>query len=482
MNFFVNEAMGIGNSGVEHAQFYRAKRFDQAGLDYHFIFMELVDNLHEAMDKWNLSDNQVINIWEYFVYGDEYALNGLEKRSATEHQSVIDSTQTIRSDNKITSSGMRVVRHYVKYTNPKKNPPLLVSVDRVEIYNNATNERKIMFEQLTDPHNEGEVEIKNIHLYNQPEQLFFPNLIQFRRYFFHRLEKLFPEKNVFILDRGEANEVALMDDDVRDQNRRKLISIVHADHLGDRNDPANPLWNNYYEYVLTHLDQLEGLVVATELQRQDLLVDFPNLAKKIVTIPVGGVQDVRQKLVPKAHADFKLVTISRLAEEKHIDLIIKAVINLHQAGKKVSLDIYGAGGEEKKLKKIIDESKAGSYIELKGLTHHADQVYPKYDAFVSASFSEGFGLTYIEALNAGLPVVTFKARFGAMEMIEDGVNGFLMDFKREDTDYNVSQLEVGIEKLMNTDIATMEDAILQSVDKFRDSVIADKWRKLIDEL
>lgn len=78
-----------------------------------------------------------------------------------------------------------------------------------------------------------------------------------------------------------------MDDDVRDQNRRKLISIVHADHLGDRNDPANPLWNNYYEYVLTHLDQLEGLVVATELQRQDLLVDFPNLAKKIVTIPVG---------------------------------------------------------------------------------------------------------------------------------------------------------------------------------------------------
>ena len=63
MNFFVNEAMGIGNSGVEHAQFYRAKRFDQANLDYKFIFMALVDNLHEAMDKWDLRDDQVINIW-----------------------------------------------------------------------------------------------------------------------------------------------------------------------------------------------------------------------------------------------------------------------------------------------------------------------------------------------------------------------------------------------------------------------------------
>ena len=29
MNFFVNKAMGIGNSGVEHAQFYRAACFDR---------------------------------------------------------------------------------------------------------------------------------------------------------------------------------------------------------------------------------------------------------------------------------------------------------------------------------------------------------------------------------------------------------------------------------------------------------------------
>lgn len=117
MNFFVNEAMGIGNSGVEHAQFYRAKRFDQAGK---FIFMSLVDNLHEAMDKWDLRDDQVINIWEYFVHGDEYAVEGLKKRTKVKSNNVIDSTNTLRLENKITSAGVRVVRHYVKYPNPKK--------------------------------------------------------------------------------------------------------------------------------------------------------------------------------------------------------------------------------------------------------------------------------------------------------------------------------------------------------------------------
>ena len=32
----------------------------------------------------------------------------------------------------------------------------------------------------------------------------------------------------------------------------KLIEIVHADHLSDRDVPRAPLWNNYYEYALTH--------------------------------------------------------------------------------------------------------------------------------------------------------------------------------------------------------------------------------------
>lgn len=482
MNFFVNEAMGIGNSGVEHAQFYRAKRFDQANLDYKFIFMALVDNLHEAMDKWNLRDDQVINIWEYFVYGDDYALHGLKQRTKVKSKNVIDSTNTLRLENKVTSAGIRVVRHYVKFPNPKKNPPLLVRIDRIELYDAQTNLRKVAFEFLQDPHNDQGNQIVNIHLYNQPNgELFFPNSVQLRRYFFHQIERLYSGKNIFVLDRGEMNEVALMDEDMPKPNR-KLVEIVHADHLADRDDPKAPFWNNYYEYALTHMDLIDRMVVATELQRKDLLIDFPDRGKEIVTIPVGGVDDEIKQVKGTPHKEFKLVTISRLASEKHIDLIVKAVANLHKQGNKVSLDIYGAGEEDKKLKELIEKVQAKKYIKMRGLTHHADEVYPKYDAFVSASFSEGFGLTYIEALNAGLPVVTFAARFGSLELIEDGKNGYLMTFKREDLDFDVSQLEKGIQKLMDRDIKEMKEDIFKSVENYRDHVIADKWRKLINEL
>lgn len=484
MNFFVNEAMGIGNSGVEHAQFYRAKRFEQVNLPYKFIFMELVDNLHEAMDRWNLTDNQVISIWEFFVFGEDYAINGLEKRVRPFDATTIDSTNTTRISNKITSSNIRIVRHFLKYPNPKDENTLLVTSSRVEIYDNESNERKVMYEELEDPHGDGRFKIQNIHLYNQEnnKRLFFPNLVQLRRYFINELERIFDGKNIFIVDRGEDSEVAIMDDPHR-SNNLKVMSVVHADHLADRDDPKNPFWNNYYEYTLTHLNKIDRLIVATELQRKDLLIDFPNFDKKIVTIPVGGVNDQRPYHAErKKHDGLKLVTISRLASEKHVDLIIHAVSNLHKLGAKVNLDIYGAGGEKEKLSSLIKENKAEKFIVLKGLTHHAEDVYPKYDAFISASFSEGFGLTYIEALNAGLPVITFNARFGAMEMIKDGYNGYSYEFKREDSDYNIRQLEKGIRKMLKTDIGEMQEAVLESVSNFKDQVIAEKWRNVINEL
>lgn len=480
MNFFVNEAMGIGNSGVEHAQFYRAKRFEQANLPYKFVFMELVENLHEAMDKWHIKENKVLNMWEYFVFGDEYAKNGIKKRVNPVSETVIDSTNTNRLINSVTASNIRIIKHVVKYPNPEKEGQLLVSVNRIELFSGTV--KKVSYETLTNPHGGNSV-IQNIHLFHQPgsEHLFFHNSVQLRRYFFQQIDRIFGVNSTFIIDRSEETQVALMTD--RTNSHRKLVNVVHADHLADRNDPKNPLWNNYYEYVLTHLNLVDRLVVATKLQRKDLLIDFPNDEEKIAAIPVGGVSDKKTKNSKKGFGTpLKLITISRLASEKHIDLIILAVAKLHDDGHRVSLDVFGAGGEQEKLAGLIKENHAEKYINLKGLTHHAVEKYPKYDAFVSASYSEGFGLTYIEALNGGLPVVTFNARFGAQELIQDGENGVSLPFKRDDEEYNVQELYNGILKLESMDYTKLKQSVQNSVTEFRNAKIARSWEELINGL
>ena len=339
MNFFVNLAMGMGNSGVEHAQFYRAKRFDQVNLPYRFVFMELINNLHDAMDHWDIHDEQVINLWEYLVLGDEYALNGLQHRHERDHHLVVDYTKTHRMQEFVTESGLRIREYFIKKPNPEKEGFLLVSTDRVEIFDAETGVRKVSYRIQEQPKHEPK--IVNIHVYelNGHHHLYFENLVQLNRYFFKQLDRLFPGENTFIIDRGEDNEVALLDDP---DSKRKLVDVVHADHLSDRDVPSAPLWNNYYEYVLTHLDRVDRLVVATKLQRKDLLIDFPDAADKIVTIPVGGVSDDVQKFTPKKLTEpLKLITVSRLAEEKHIDLIVRAVAQLRAAGHPVTLDIFG---------------------------------------------------------------------------------------------------------------------------------------------
>ena len=166
-----------------------------------------------------------------------------------------------------------------------------------------------------------------------------------------------------------------------------------------------------------------------------------------------------------------------------MDFIVKALIKLHdQDGVNLQLDIYGAGEEQKRIETAIEDGKAGDYIHLKGQSATLDQLYPQYDAFISGSYSEGFGLTYIEALNAGLPIVTFNARFGAQELVTEGQNGFLADFNREDADYSVDQLYKGLQRFMAADYGQLRTNTQEMVKRYQDHVIAADWRKLIDAL
>ncbi|MDF7683417.1 glycosyltransferase [Lactobacillus sp. ESL0679] len=481
MDFFVNQAMGMGNSGIEHSEFYRAKRFEEAGIPYRFIFLAEVPELHKAMSKWRLKNENVINMWEYFVLGDDYLKHGLTETFPAKKVRVLsDATNTMRMNEFYTDSGLHIVHHFVKEKNKQKpeSKILMVRAYQTQIFSTKTGELKASYETINNEHEEGR--LQNIHLYNaHGEHLYFANIVRLYRYFFEQLDRFFGGKSNFYIDRGDWADEALMHEPMPDA---KIIYLIHADHLADRNDPAKPFWNNYYEYLLDHIKHVDRIVVSTEQQRQDLLIDFPDEADKIWAIPVGGISDKPKKIKDRKPDGLKLITASRLAKEKHVDIAEKAVIELHNEGKNVSFDIYGVGEEKKHLEEIVKENHAESYVHVRGLSQHLELVYPRHDAFVSTSFSEGFGLTYIEALNAALPVVTFNARFGATQLIRDGENGFIEDFKRDDEKYDVAQIKKGITRLLNADYLKLRRNTQVGIDKYRNSAIAKEWEKLVNGL
>ena len=121
MIFFVNGTIGMGNSGVEHAEFYRGKVLTQAGIPFRYLFYRLNRDLQAPMKRWGLANEQVINMWEYFTLGEDYLRHGVTTFYPHSTKLVIDSTNTHRKRDTYTASGLHVIDHMIKHPDKHKD-------------------------------------------------------------------------------------------------------------------------------------------------------------------------------------------------------------------------------------------------------------------------------------------------------------------------------------------------------------------------
>lgn len=118
-------------------------------------------------------------------------------------------------------------------------------------------------------------------------------------------------------------------------------------------------------------------------------------------------------------------TLCRLDEpKKGVAVLLKATAELEARGIEVTLRIAGQGYSRKSL-----ESQAAALglrdCQFLGFVDDAPAFYATLDTFVLPSFSEGMPLVNIEAMAAGLPVVTTDVG-GAAEAVLDGECGFVV--------------------------------------------------------
>jgi glycosyltransferase involved in cell wall biosynthesis len=108
-------------------------------------------------------------------------------------------------------------------------------------------------------------------------------------------------------------------------------------------------------------------------------------------------------------------------------MVIQAVIELRKTLPDVTLTVFGEGELRTELDQLIRTSGAATYISLSGFVAKETlfATLCNYDAFVLPSISEAFGLVFLEAMSAGLPVVGFNFG-GPADIIAPGVNGLLV--------------------------------------------------------
>lgn len=124
----------------------------------------------------------------------------------------------------------------------------------------------------------------------------------------------------------------------------------------------------------------------------------------------------------------KFITVARLKKLKGHRRIINAISKLNVP---YQYTIIGNGPEKNNLFQLINELGIQDKIEHIPFTNEVSKYLSKSDFYLQGSYAEGFPNCLIESCSVGTPVIAFRATGGLNEIIEDGVNGFLVNDEKE---------------------------------------------------
>lgn len=114
-----------------------------------------------------------------------------------------------------------------------------------------------------------------------------------------------------------------------------------------------------------------------------------------------------------------LLSIGELNKNKNHETVIRAIADLN-----VYYIIAGKGGLKNHLQKVIDQLGMTERVKLLGFRNDIPELCAIADLFVFPSYREGLGLSAIEAMACGLPLVVAENR-GTRDFCVEGINGFM---------------------------------------------------------
>ncbi|PJE81291.1 hypothetical protein COU58_03160 [Candidatus Pacearchaeota archaeon CG10_big_fil_rev_8_21_14_0_10_32_42] len=161
-------------------------------------------------------------------------------------------------------------------------------------------------------------------------------------------------------------------------------------------------------FMRTFFNKCDAVITPSEIMVKELKNQGIN--KPIYPIS-NGIDTKKFSYSKRKKRTPTFISTSRLVESKHIDVILKA-FKIFIKNNKGKLLIVGGGPEEKKLKQFAIKNHLLQNVEFKGFVKPEKIIkeYKKADVFLTASTIETEGITTLEAMSTGLPVIGVDAR------------------------------------------------------------------------
>ncbi|MFD4244881.1 glycosyltransferase [Streptomyces sp. NPDC058525] len=169
-----------------------------------------------------------------------------------------------------------------------------------------------------------------------------------------------------------------------------------------------------------------------------------------------------------------VASVGRLAFEKGVDLLLDAWADAAPHHPDWVLRIYGAGLEEAALRAHCTTLGLDDSVEWMGSTGDVLGALRGASVFAQASRAEGFPITLLEAMAAGLPVAAFDCAPGVREIVTHGEDGLLARLG------NTMELAGHLDALMSDREMRdrLGDTAFESVKRYSSAEITDRWEAL----
>ena len=222
------------------------------------------------------------------------------------------------------------------------------------------------------------------------------------------------------------------------------------------------------------MDQLavrfNSFVVLTEGNKKE----WPTVRNiKVISNPLSFYPSNYSSLENK-----KVISVGKQSYQKGQDMLLQAWKLVSGSFPNWHLAIYGKKDSAMGLEKLALQLSLEQTVSFNEPEKEIEQKYRDSSIYVMSSRYEGFGMVLIEAMACGLPCVSFNCNYGPSDIIENNVDGLLVDSE------NISALADKLMVLMGNDRLRqqMGTQARENVKRFLPNEIMQQWDSLFKAL
>lgn len=177
-----------------------------------------------------------------------------------------------------------------------------------------------------------------------------------------------------------------------------------------------------HNYSMKGLRKCNYIIALTHHMKEYLLKN--NFAESQIFI-LPNMMNITKKFISKPYKKPIIIgVLARFVAKKGVDIFIKAIKILQDKNFKIQAVIGGDGEEKANLINLINNLNLQDHITFTGWIKDKDKFFEQIDIFCLPSLHEPFGIIVLEAMEAGLPIISTNTE-GPAEILRNMQDGLI---------------------------------------------------------